>query len=514
MPDFDRKNCSANQAIGVFDAGPGGLAVVKYMMALLPSENVLYLGDTARQPYGPQTTEKVRSNTLECCKWMAAQGVKAILIGCNTASVAALEAVREEIKDIPVLGMIEPGVRAALRDLGSQRIGVWGTELTVNSHAYKKKINELRPQAQVIESVPLTLLRLAEKGRIQDKGQIKALVEEYLKPFESFDTDALIFGCTDLTCVRQETAEALGEKVKIIDPAEEVVVEIKEWLTGHTCLNQGPTSERNYRICITGSNTNNFLAFTREFLGIESISVEQVDLNFREPKPAKGGTVFMESKLKVDSLQQRVYQRLKNNILTNKYTPGMPMNIDQLAGDLGVSQTPVREALAMLKHDGLVVTDYYKTPIVSMIEEDDVCEVYEVRKILEGYAIEKVGASLTEEELKDLRAVLEIPDAAANVDELKDSLAQADVQFHGYLASKVNNSTFFRIFQSVDDMSLRIRTLVLAQTARNVNILTDEHLAILDALEKKDIKRAVKTLNKHLDNACARTLKAISQQAK
>ena len=222
----------------------------------------------------------------------------------------------------------------------------------------------------------------------------------------------------------------------------------------------------------------------------------------------------MESKLKVDSLQQRVYQRLKNNILTNKYAPGMPMNIDQLANDLGVSQTPVREALAMLKHDSLVVTDYYKTPIVSMIEEDDVCEVYEVRKILEGYAIEKVGASLTDEELNDLRAVLGMPDATASVDELQESLAQADVQFHGYLASKVNNSTYFRIFQSVDDMSLRIRTLVLAQTARNVNILTDEHLAILEALEKKDIKKAVKLLNVHLDNACARTLKAISQQAK
>ena len=222
----------------------------------------------------------------------------------------------------------------------------------------------------------------------------------------------------------------------------------------------------------------------------------------------------MESKLKVDSLQQRVYQRLKNNILTNKYMPGMPMNIDQLASDLGVSQTPVREALAMLKHDGLVVTDYYKTPIVSMIDEDDVSDVYEVRKILEGYAIQKVGSLLTEEDFKDLHAVLGIPNEVAGADELQESLAQADVQFHGYLSSKVINSTYFRIFQSVDDMSLRIRTLVLAQTARNVRILTDEHLAILEALEKKDVKKAVKALNKHLDNACARTLKAIRQQEK
>jgi glutamate racemase len=222
------KVCSAQQPIGVFDAGPGGLAVVKYMMTLLPAEDVLYLGDTARQPSGPQSTEKVRSNTIECCTWMAKQGVKAILIGCNTASVAALDAVREEIKDIPVLGMIEPGVRAALREASSLRIGVWGTELTVASHAYQKKLEQLRPQVQVIESAPVTMLRLAEKGQIQDKTQIKALVREYLKPFEGFGMDSLIFGCTDLTCVGEETAQALGDEVKIIDPAEEVVVEIAD----------------------------------------------------------------------------------------------------------------------------------------------------------------------------------------------------------------------------------------------------------------------------------------------
>jgi glutamate racemase len=279
MPASNTKVCSAQQPIGVFDAGPGGLAVVKYMMTLLPAEDVLYLGDTARQPYGPQPTEKVRSNTIECCTWMARQGVKAILIGCNTASVAALEAVREEIKDIPVLGMIEPGVRAALREADSRRIGVWGTELTVASHAYKKKLEQLSPQVQVIESAPVTLLRLAEKGQIQDKAQIKALAKEYLKLFEGFGMDSLIFGCTDLTCVRKETAEALGDGVKIIDPAEEVVVEIADWLHDLSCLNQQKPSERKYRICITGKNTKNFLTFTEEFLVLKLSSIEQVEIS-------------------------------------------------------------------------------------------------------------------------------------------------------------------------------------------------------------------------------------------
>jgi len=125
--------------------------------------------------------------------------------------------------------------------------------------------------------VPVTLLRLAEKGKIQNKAQIKTLVEEYLQPFEDFGMDSLIFGCTDLTCVRQETAEALGEKVKIIDPAEEVVLEIREGLSSHTCLNKQQASAHKYRICITGSDTKDFLTFTREFLGIQLSSVEQVD---------------------------------------------------------------------------------------------------------------------------------------------------------------------------------------------------------------------------------------------
>jgi glutamate racemase len=279
MDKFDTLSCSATQPIGVFDAGPGGLAVVKYMMELLPAENVLYLGDTARQPYGPQPAEKVRSNTIECCNWMARQGVKAILIGCNTASVAALEAVRQEITDIPVLGMIEPGVRAALHVPGSEHIGVWGTELTVNSHAYKNKLESFNPQAKVIESAPVALLRLAELGQIQNKAQIKTLVNEYLQPFKDHNMDALILGCTDLTCVRLETAEALGEKVVIIDPAEEVVNEIKDWLSARACLNQQPVSERQYRLCISGNNTEKFSSFTYEFLEIESCSVEQVVIN-------------------------------------------------------------------------------------------------------------------------------------------------------------------------------------------------------------------------------------------
>lgn len=114
------------------------------------------------------------------------------------------------------------------------------------------------------------MLGLAEKGKTQNKAQIKTLVEEYLQPFEDFGMDSLIFGCTDLTCVRQETAEVLGDALKIIDPAEEVVVEIRDWLKEHNCLNPKAPAERAYRICITGSDTINFATFTGEFLGIES----------------------------------------------------------------------------------------------------------------------------------------------------------------------------------------------------------------------------------------------------
>lgn len=217
----------------------------------------------------------------------------------------------------------------------------------------------------------------------------------------------------------------------------------------------------------------------------------------------------IDSMLIVDSLQERVYKRLKKSILFNKLKPGQQLNIDQLASDLGVSQTPVREALAMLKLDGLVTKGYYKTPIVSEIEAEDVREIYEVRKMMECFALKKVAGALNEGDLEKLGKIILNIDKTS-LDTYQESLTKSDVDFHGFFISRVENNTFFRMYKSIEDLALRIRTLVQAQTYQNTDIVVNEHKTILDSLHQGDTDTACQNLITHLSNACERTLNSLS----
>lgn len=217
----------------------------------------------------------------------------------------------------------------------------------------------------------------------------------------------------------------------------------------------------------------------------------------------------IDSMLIVDSLQERVYKMLKKSILFNKLKPGQPLNIDQLASDLGVSQTPVREALAMLKLDGLVTKGYYKTPVVSEIEEDDVREIYEVRKMMECFALRKVAVALQDDDFKKLGEIISYIDKTS-LDSYQESLTKSDVDFHGFFISRVENNTFFRMYKSIEDLALRIRTLVQTQTYQNTDLVLNEHKAILDSLLIGDTEIACQNLITHLSNACERTLNSLS----
>jgi DNA-binding GntR family transcriptional regulator len=219
---------------------------------------------------------------------------------------------------------------------------------------------------------------------------------------------------------------------------------------------------------------------------------------------------FSETRLKVDSLQQRVYERIKKLILTNRLRPGQSISIDQLASELGVSHTPVREALAMLKLDGLVMTGYHKTPQVTDIDDLDVREIYDVRKMLEGFAIRQVCNKLSDEDIRTLEGLVDTYLNHQNEDTMQERLAQSDVSFHGLIVSKVENNTFFRLYRMIEDMALRIRTLVITQSAEKIDVISKEHFAVLDALRRRDTEEAYQQLMVHLDNARERTLKAIA----
>lgn len=265
--------------IGIFDSGPGGLAVLQQVRRLLPFEDVLYFGDTARQPYGPQPVENVRRYALEITSWLASQGVKLIIIGCNTASVAGRQAAQALFPDLPVYGMIEPAVQAALRVSPSRRIGVWGTEITVESKAYDSLILAEQPGAQVLGAGCPELLRLAEKGQVDNKSQLKDLAAAYYRPLAAFGIDTLVLGCTDLTCVRDVIDETVAPGVKIVDPAEEVTLFARQYLSENSLLHPTGNTPPQYRFSITGKNLAEFSHFTAQFMGMPEVDVTQIDLD-------------------------------------------------------------------------------------------------------------------------------------------------------------------------------------------------------------------------------------------
>jgi glutamate racemase len=265
-----------NAPIGIFDSGPGGLAVLQEIRRLLPDEDVLYVGDTARQPYGPRPQEEVRRFAVELTGYLAQQGAKLVIIGCNTASVAGLDAAQRAFPEIPVLGMLGPGVRAALKATQNQRIGVWGTELTAQSQAYDHMIHGLAPDAYVLSVATPVLLRLAEKGQIDDRSYLSQLAREYFQPVA--DVDTLVLGCTDLTCVRDIIDETVGNAVTVVDPAEAVVVEARQILNDCNALRTSRSQPAEYIFQITGDDVNNFTAFTARFLNVPQVDVEWIDL--------------------------------------------------------------------------------------------------------------------------------------------------------------------------------------------------------------------------------------------
>jgi glutamate racemase len=278
---FNNFKTKPDQPIGIFDSGPGGLAVLKYILAYLSAENIIYLGDTARQPYGIQDPAQVKQYTIEACTYLKKNHAKCILIGCNTASVAGLTTAQKLLPDIPILGMIDSGVMALSKIGQSQKIGVWGTRLTVNSHAYQNAIRNYDETLIVHEEACPELLRLAEKGAIQNKDQIKGLCERYYEPLRSKGVSKLILGCTDLTCVRDEIEDVVGQEVEIIDPAEEIVQHAACLLKESDLINTQKISDRHYDFRITGEDTEGFKKFVFEFIGLESIQVRNVSLKAR-----------------------------------------------------------------------------------------------------------------------------------------------------------------------------------------------------------------------------------------
>ena len=185
---------TAASPIGVFDSGIGGLTVVRELIRRLPHERIIYFGDTARLPYGPKSPETVRRYSREITSWLLEQGVKVVVVACNTATAHALPALRAEFP-VPVIGVAEPGAQAAVQATQSGRVGVIGTAGTVSSGAYDRAIHALRPDAVVTSCACPLFVPLVEEGWLDTKAT-RLIAREYLESLHDARVDTVVLGCT------------------------------------------------------------------------------------------------------------------------------------------------------------------------------------------------------------------------------------------------------------------------------------------------------------------------------
>ncbi len=221
---------NSRSPIGVFDSGLGGLTVFKVLARRMPEESLIYFGDTAHVPYGSKSPEAIARYSSEVARFLAKKGIKLLVVACNTSSAWALPAIRKAA-NVPVIGVIEPGARAALGVSKGGRVGVIGTEATVRSGAYEKAIKKLKKNARVTAAACPLFVPLVEEGWWN--GEItEAVARRYAAPLKAAKVDALILGCTHYPLLKPVLAKVMGARVRLIDSAEETARETESVLCG------------------------------------------------------------------------------------------------------------------------------------------------------------------------------------------------------------------------------------------------------------------------------------------
>ncbi|MDO8580706.1 MAG: glutamate racemase [Candidatus Omnitrophota bacterium] len=263
----------SKKAIGVFDSGLGGLTVVKELMRLLPQEDIIYYGDTARVPYGTKSKEAIIRFSCENTDVLLKHNVKMVVVACNSCSSYALPILRKKYK-VPILGVIRPGARKAVQTTRNRRIGVIATSATVNSNAYIKNIKILNQSLRVWQQPCPLFVPLAEEGWF-DKSASFNIAREYLAPLKKMNIDTLILGCTHYPLLKSILQKAIGGKVTLIDSAREVACEVKNLLGKKNLLNPRARRKANYTFLIS-DRPQAFKKLARNFLGRELEHIKKV----------------------------------------------------------------------------------------------------------------------------------------------------------------------------------------------------------------------------------------------
>jgi len=269
--------------IGIFDSGVGGLTVYRALHERLPNEHFVYLGDTARVPYGTKSLKTVERYGVENAKFLQDHGIKLLVVACNTASALALPAIRQGVS-VDVVGVIEPGARAAVKNAGGKAVGVIATEATVQSRAYSRAIFSMNGTIAVIERACPLFVSLAEEGWA-DSEVTQSVAAEYLGDFKKSGIGALVLGCTHYPILRNAIRSAIGSDIPLIDSGAATAVEVESILQSRGLARTPEDSgERERRLCddldhfyVTDA-AERFAKVAERFLGVAPTVLEAVEV--------------------------------------------------------------------------------------------------------------------------------------------------------------------------------------------------------------------------------------------
>ncbi len=260
--------------IGVFDSGVGGLTVVREIIRQLPSENVIYFGDTARVPYGSKSQKTIIGFTRQIIHFLKTKEVKAIVVACNTASAYALDAVAPEV-DVPIIGVVRPGAYVAANATVNGRIGVLGTEGTVNSGIYTEVLHEHEPQLTVIGKACPLFVPLVEEGLLNDPVTVE-IASRYLQQMKDMDIDTLILGCTHYPLIRNTIGKIMGSGVTLVNPAYETAISLRRMLQDKGIYRDTGTPEYHFFV---SDGAEKFSSFANSILPVELVETRLVPID-------------------------------------------------------------------------------------------------------------------------------------------------------------------------------------------------------------------------------------------
>ena len=262
--------------IGVFDSGVGGLTGAREIMRNLPNEDIVYFGDTARVPYGSKSKDNIIRYSRQIIHFLQTKGVKAIVIACNTASALALETVKDEF-DIPIIGVVEPGARAALAVTETKKIGVIGTEATVRSAMYEKIIQGIEPDVSVLAKACPLFVPLVEEG-FKKHHVTDEIIDYYLASLKESDIDALILGCTHYPLLRSKIREYVGEKITLVNPAYETAMDLKVILQENDMENPDVEGDHGSYSFYVSDAADKFKQFANSILPYDIETTKQINI--------------------------------------------------------------------------------------------------------------------------------------------------------------------------------------------------------------------------------------------